>query len=205
METMKSKLTYIWDYYRYRIAFVIIGIVFVISITYRISHNTDKDIYIGFVNVIIGDELKTYMLENSPLAIQSYENLLLQDASGDNLQYTIASQTKILASIESHQLDIVILDEDSWAAFSQNGYLLDIKKYIETNCPALDESLSDYYEMNIDLSDEENPKEYYSGINLNFNDKIREAGFQGKVYFAIIKNTSRYESINKYISYIFGT
>ena len=202
MKKLKNKITYIWDYYKLRIVFIIIGIIFVVTMVYKFTHKATKDLYIGFVNVTVGDNLKYYLLENTSLYIQSYENLLLDQTSANNVEYTIASQTKILAAIETNQLDLVILDEDSMGAFSQNGYLIDIKKYVATQCPSLNDSFNDYYVKNIDLSDETNPIEFYSAIDLSFNKKIVEAGFSEKVYLAIIKNTNHKKSINSYLSYL---
>lgn len=201
---MKNKLIYIWDYYRFKIAFAIIGIVILVSIINSVANNTEKDLYIGFVNVSMGSDLKKYLLEDTALEIASYEDLLLADTStGQNIEYSLASQVKILGSIEAKQLDIVILDEDSFGAFAQNGYLLDIKDYIDSNCPSIKNELEEHYVKNVDLTNEENPVELNFGINLISNPKVNDAAFNGNIYLAIIKNTERNEAINKYLYYLF--
>lgn len=202
---MKNKLIYIWDYYRVQIAFAIILIAVATSVIYKASHSVETDLYIGFVNVTMGNDLRSYLIEDPSLEIRPYENLLLADTStGKNLEYTIASQTKILASIEAKQLDFVILDEDGFGALSQNGYLLDIKDYINSNCPAISNELEEYYVKNVDLTDESNPVEYYSGINLNCNQRVKDAAFNGNIYLGIIKNTPRNSTVNDYLLYLFG-
>lgn len=202
---MKNKLIYIWDYYRVQIAFAIILVAVAISVIYKASHSIETDLYIGFVNVTMGNDLRSYLIEDPSLEIRPYENLLLADTStGKNLEYTIASQTKILASIETKQLDFVILDEDGFGALSQNGYLLDIKDYINSNCPAISNELEEYYVKNVDLTDESNPVEYYSGINLNCNQQVKDAAFNSNIYLGIIKNTPRNSTVNDYLLYLFG-
>lgn len=201
---MKNKIIYIWDYYRLKIAFAIIGIAITISIINSVTHNTEKDLYIGFVNVTMGTDLRNYLIESTSLEISAYEDLLLADTStSGNIEYTLASQAKILGAIETNKLDLVILDEDSFAAFSQNGYLWDIKDYINSNCPSIAGELEECYEKNIDLTDESNPVEYYSGINLNSNQTVKDAAFNGNIYLAIIKNTERIDSINQYLLYLY--
>lgn len=200
---MKRKLIYIWDYYRFHIAFAIIGILVAITSIYKATHQIEPDLYVGFVNVTMGNDIRNYLIEEPTLEIGAYENLLLSDPStGKNLEYTVASQTKILASIEAKQLDLVILDEDSFGAFSQNGYLLDIRDYVNNNCPSISSELEEYYVKNVDLTDESNPIEYYSGINLNANPKVKDAAFNGNIYLAIIKNTTRNDAVNKYLNYL---
>ena len=198
---MKNKIIYIWDYYKFRIVFSLLGIFFLISCIVRIIHPHKTDLYIGFVNVSIGTDLRNALIQNSDMEIKTYENLLLSDTpTPENSSYIIASQTKILATINAEQLDIVILDENSFGAFAQNGYLIDIDKYFDTNCPELKDKLKDYYVKNIDLSDENHPQEYIAGIDLSSNTLIKNAEFSGKVYLGIIKNTKRYDNINEFLS-----
>lgn len=201
--SFQKKLVYIWDYYKFVIALLICLIAAGYSILSHILA-PDPSLYIGFVNVGIGDKLKSQIITDYPDKILTYENLILTDETDkENVQYVYASQTKILATIDGELFDLVILDEEALSAFGQNGYLMNMKAYMEENLPELASSLDQAYVTNIDLS-EEKAEEYPMAIDISSCPAIQKAGFTEPVYLAIIGNTPRSEEIKAYLTFFFS-
>lgn len=196
---MKKKLIYIWDYYKFVIALLICLIVVSISIAIRLL-TPNPSLYVGFVNIGVGADLKEKIITDYPSKILTYDNLVLtENTDADNVQYVFASQTKILSTIAGEEFDIVFLTEEALGAFGQNGYLLNMEDYMVTNLPELSQKVS--YVSNVDLS-EESAKEYPMAIDISNYEVIKAAKFTEPVYLGIIANTKRIEAVNQYINFL---
>lgn len=223
----KQKLQYIWDYYKLPIAIICIAAYIVIYIIY--GHYTHKDttLYTALVNVTAGENL-TDRLSNDFLQSQNidttkntlnlYSNLYLT-SDKDNIyhEYTYASRIKILATIDSEQLDIVIMNKEAFDAFSQNGYLCNLDRLLAKEEPKLYEKLKPFLVKNISILEDNaidlifddsltysaKTEKYSMGLDLSASPAIQEAGFGETVYLGVIKNTPRKDIVMEYIKYLF--
>lgn len=224
---IKQKLQYIWDYYKLPIAIICIATYIVIYIIY--GHYTHKDttLYTALVNVTAGENL-TDRLSNDFLQSQNidttkntlnlYSNLYLT-SDKDNIyhEYTYASRIKILATIDSEQLDIVIMNKEAFDAFAQNGYLCNLDRLLAKEEPKLYEKLKPFLVKNISILEDNaidlifddsltysaKTEKYSMGLDLSASPAIQEAGFGETVYLGVIKNTPRKDVVMEYIKYLF--
>ena len=226
--SFKKKLQYIWDYYK---PAIFLGVFLIYLVTALIIHFvtlTKPVCYLGFVNVAISDDLNQKLTDdflfqlpkkNTKDSIETYDSLYLtDDLSKTDSEYVYASQMKILAAINAQKLDLVILDQEGFDAFAQNGYLQNMETYLKKIDPNLYKKLSPYIVENLQiLSDnasdvvldptieyESQTTEYPMGLDLSFSPLISDAGFPEHVYLGIIANSPRDEIIRQYLDYIYN-
>ena len=133
----RKKIQYIWDYYKFPL---VVLCIFLYVIGYFLyGHFTRKDtiLYTALVNVSASESLTRQLSTNfipyikedsSKKELQLYTGLYLtDDENNPNHEYTYASRMKILASIDGEQLDVVLMNKESFDAFSQNGYLYNLE------------------------------------------------------------------------------
>ena len=143
----RKKIGHILAYYKFPLFILCIFLYF---IGYNIyGHITHKDVvlYAALVNVAAGEDL-TWQLREGFMAyagtdmskneLKLYTDLYLTD---DELnayhEYTYASRMKILACIEGKQMDVVLMNQEAFDAFSQNGYLHDLDSILSEHAPDL--------------------------------------------------------------------
>lgn len=221
-----KKLEYIWDYYKLPLAASCI-ILYVIGYMLY-GHFTHKEtiLHTALVNVSAGETL-TGQLDTGFLnftgadsrkeQLELYTGLYLTDDENNVYhEYTYASRMKILASIDSKQLDVVLMDREAFDSFSQNGYLCDLDELLSAEDPALYSRLKPYLIVNtiilednsIDtvldssISYEAVTTEAPVGLDLSKTGLIGEAGFGDAVYLGIISNSPRKDMAINYIRYL---
>lgn len=223
-----KKLQYLWDYYKLHF---VIGCVVLYIFGYMLyGHFTRKDpvLYAAFINVAPGEAL-TETLVSGFLASQGlnekkhefclYTGLYLS-SSEDNPhhEYTYASRIKLIGAIDSKTLDIVLMDQEAFDAFSQNGYLYDMEAFLSEAEPALYTDCRELLRENIEIL-EDNAEEaaldrsvsytaetekYSAALDISQTPLLKEAGFTEPVYLGIIRNTPRKEAAADYIRYLCG-
>ena len=224
-----AKLQYIWDYYKLPIAVICIGLYIVGYMGYRHLTHKETVLYTALVNVNAGETLTEelsvgyldYLQANpSKKSISLYTELYLtDDEASQYYEYTYASSTKIIASIDAEQLDVVIMDKEAFDAFSQNGYLYNMEDFLMKQAPPqLYLSLQSSLENNIAILEDNaleaglDPSvsysaktvEYPMAVNLSQSNMIRRAGFNDTVYLGIIANTPRMDEVAAYLEYLFS-
>lgn len=199
----KEKLQYIFDYYKFHILFLSLFILFLISIL-RPSISKKEDIfYCGLVNVTISPELEnsltTEYLQESDYnkkkqTITLYHDLLISESIESD--YADVSRLKIIAAINAKQLDLVIMNKESYDYFSYNDYLLDLQPY-EVSYPNI--VLATNQVLN-----KETPETSWITVPNAFevSNTTYFSNFQDKVYIGIIKNTPRMKELEKYLSFL---
>lgn len=220
-----QRARYLWDYYK--LPFVIIFIiVYIISfIIYRQVNHKDVALYVGLVNIApteettaqLTDDFLTYE-ELSPAKNECklYSNwYLTTDQSSEFYAYTYASQLKILASIDDEQLDVVLMNRESFNAFSQNGYLYDLEKLLQDS--PLYEKLAPYLVVNVEIL-EDNAKdinfdptieyqseavEYIMGLDMTESFLCKNASYSDTIYLGVLKNTPRVEHVLDFLGYMY--
>lgn len=222
----RKKIGHILAYYKFPL---VILCIFLYIIGYNVHrHFTHKDIvlYAALVNVVAGEDLTRQLGEDflarsgadlSKYELKLYTELYLTD---DELnayhEYTYASRMKILASIEAKQMDVVLMNQEAFDAFSQNGYLYDLDSILSEHAPDLHEALKQNLTNNVvilednadDLALDDSieysavTREALFGLDLSQIPLIRRAGFEDTVYLGIIANSPRLDTVMEYLRYL---
>jgi hypothetical protein len=133
----RKKLQYLLDYYKFPLFLAGVFLYFVIWFSVRSLTHKEYLLYLGFVNFAPSETLTEELTENYRREMGykgRNESVLLQNnlflSSDENSEYhpyTYATKIRILGSIDAEQLDLVLMDEEAFDAFSQNGYLTDLQ------------------------------------------------------------------------------
>lgn len=220
-----QRARYLWDYYKlpFVIACIIIYII-CFSIFLRLSKK-NTILYAGLINIapteetmqMLSDDFLKYVGKTDPKdAFRLYTGwYLTTNKDSQHFEYTYASQLKILAAIDDEQLDVVLMDRESFDAFSQNGYLYNVdtllkdtpiyeqlKPYMITNIEFLEDNAKD---INFDTSIEfkSTSQEYPMGLELSDSSVLAGTHYSDTIYLGVIANTPRTDTVVQYISYLF--
>lgn len=195
----KDRLQYIWDYYKLHMAITLIFLYIIGYILYGQLTHKESVLYTAFVNVNAGEEVTTQLtsdfikhldLSPSKNKVYTYTGLYLTaNESNPYFEYTYASRTKILGAISAEQLDVVLMNKEAFDAFSEAGYLCDLKTLLSEQAPDFYQNFEDF------LVDQ-------YGLDVSKTGLISEAGFGDIVYAGIIENSSRKETAMEYLKYI---
>lgn len=221
-----KKIQYIWDYYKLPI---VILCIFLYIIGYSLyGHFTHKEnvLYTALVNVSASEsltrQLSTDFLDSldtdtSKETMQLYAGLYLTDDEANPYhEYTYASRMKILASIDGEQLDVVLMNKESFDAFSQNGYLYNLEELLSNEYPALYEKWKPYLVTNTIILEDNSTdvqldssisyqavtEEAPTGLAISQTGLLHDAGFSDTVYLGIVANTPRADTAVHYIQYL---
>ena len=221
-----KKVQYIWDYYKLPI---VVLCIFLYIITYSLYVNfTHKEtvLYTDLVNVSASESLTAQLstdfldfidTDTSKETMQLYTGLYLtDDETNPYHEYTYASRMKILASIDSEQLDVVLMNKEAFDAFSQNGYLCDLMELLsDKDTVLLNECKPDLVTNTIILEDNSvdlqfDPsityqavtEEHPFGLDMSQSGLIGKSMFDDTVYLGIIANSPRKETAIDYIKYL---
>lgn len=225
--TREKKLQYIWDYFKLPLAVLGIFLYVTIYIVYRNLTDKDPVLYTALVNVNAGETLAKQLNEDflaaegintSQNRLHLYSGLYLTDDDNNAYhEYTYASRMKILASIDGELLDVVLMNQEAFDAFSQNGYLCNIDELLSEKTPAFYKNAKPFiventfiaednsFEMQFDSSVSYSAvtEKYPMGINLSQTGCIKQAGFEETVYLGIIANSPRKDTALAYLQYLF--
>ncbi len=222
----RKKVQHILAYYKFPLAVLCIFLYLIGYHFYRSLTSRDALLYTALVNVIAGEDLTGQLGEEFTLSlgmdpddyeIVLYAGLFLTD---DELnayhEYTYASRMKILASIEGKMMDVVLMNREAFDAFSQNGYLHDLDRFLSEHHPDLYESLKPALVKNIVILEDNAEdcvlddsitytavtEEANFGLDLSETALIRQAGFEETVYLGIIANSPREDTVMAYLQYL---
>lgn len=222
----RKKIQYIWDYYKFPL---VVLCIFLYVIGYFLyGHFTRKDtiLYTSLVNVSASESLTRQLSTNfipyikedsSKKELQLYTGLYLtDDENNPNHEYTYASRMKILASIDGEQLDVVLMNKESFDAFSQNGYLYNLEELLSNEYPALYEKWKPYLVTNTIILEDNSTdvqldssisyqavtEEAPTGLAISQTGLLHDAGFSDTVYLGIVANTPRADTAVHYIQYL---
>lgn len=221
-----KKIQYIWDYYKLPLVVFCI-ILYIISYSlYRHAVHKEPVLYTALINISPSESLSRQLSsgfmkflkeDTSKKDFQLYTGLYLTDDETNPFhEYTYASRMKILASIDSEQLDVVLMNKEAFDAFSQNGYLCNLEDLFLKEDAALYNHLKPYLSTNtIILEDSSRDRQFDSsiaqpavtveqpvGLDLSKTGQICEAGLNDTVYAGIVANSPRKETAINYIEYL---
>ncbi len=221
-----KRLQYIWDYYKLPLAVLCLAAFTAASILHSCLTRKDVVLYTALVNVAAGGELARQLdsmflesqhIDDSKNMLYLYSGLYLTDDPDSAFhQYTYASRTKILAAIDAEQLDVVLMNQEAFDSFSQNGYLCSLDEFLSQYDTAMYETLKPYLTENIIILEDNSIDLYLNesadyqaktethlmGLDLTASPVIREAGFKDTVYLGVLKNSPRKEMAAAYLRYL---
>ena len=211
--TPAKKLEHIWLYYKAPILLTILALGILVSGVYRAATKKDPVMYLACLNVSVGEDMEARLTEDyltcrglnpTRTEMRLYRDLYLSDdpAASDH-EYAYASRMKLLATINSKQLDLVLMNREAYDLCSASGYLLD-SAYLTANQVILEDNAVEY---NLNEA-----KEYIvvtqtqsNAVELTQLSAFQEAGFSGSVYIGIIANTPRLPECQDYLDYLIST
>ena len=223
-----DKADYIFTYYKLPIVLALAALWFVCSTVYHQITKKETVLYSAHINVSVGDDLEGQLgaefvsaigKDTRKAEVYLYRGLYLSDdASTENHQYAYASRLKILAAVEAKQLDVVLMNRESYDILSQNEYLLDLSGFLaedaslyqllaphlSTNTVIIEDNAIEY---NLNEADEyvAITKEVANGIDVSAFPAFFETQFLDAVYLGIIANSPRLPAVLQYIEYLAST
>lgn len=217
----REKIGHIWLYFKWYILLGIAAVAIVISAVYSAVTAKDPVLYVGYLNVSVGEDLDARLsggfldareLDPGRAEILFYRDLYLStDPSAENHQYAYSSRMKVLATINTKQLDVVLMNREAYDIMSGRGYLLDLNALFGDNSaltPLLTANtvILEDNAMEYDLNQAEEyiavTEDVVNGLNLTDVPLFRQAGFSGEVYAGIVANTPRPDTCSEYLAYI---
>ncbi|MBR2259489.1 MAG: hypothetical protein IJ899_19575 [Blautia sp.] len=217
--SLPQKAQYIWDYYKLPIFAGLFAAFFILSLLFHHLGKKEAVLHLGAVNIVTGETLTEKLTDGflsycngSPdqQEVLYYTGLYLTtDESSEYYAYNYASQVKILAAIDDERLDVVLMNQEAFDAFAQNGYLYDLskldglseqcrlavnKEIVEDNAKEVVYDSSVAYQSTV--------LEYPMGIDAGCFPCFAEAGFSEPVYLGVIANTQRLDTVKQFLTYL---
>lgn len=220
-----QRLQYLFDYYRLPILGICIVLYILGYTAFRHFAHTDTLLYTALVNVSAGETLTGQLTDGYLDHIKADPNrssctlysgwYLTDDPSSDVYAYTQATRMKVLASIDSEQLDVVLMNREAFDAFAQNGYLCNleillkedpilygrIQPFLSDNIEILEDNAEDLL-LDPSLTYEATTAEYAMAVDLSNCGVLGDAGFSDSIYFGIIGNSPRMQEAVSYLQYL---
>lgn len=216
--TPGQKADYIFTYYKWYILLGLITLWILGSFGWRQLTRKEPVLYLALANVSVGQEMEEALTKDFLVAagidprkneVLVYTGLYLaDDATVENHEYAYASKLKLMASVEAKKLDVVLMNRAGYDLLSASGYLLELPPLLGENFPGLTENkvilenntveytLNEAEELRIITEDACN------GVEVTDSPLLRDAGFDGAVYFGIIANSPRMEEAVRYLRYL---
>lgn len=225
--SLADRADYIWTYYKLPIALGLAALFLLCSTVYCQITKKEAVLYSAHINVSAGEALESQLdggfvssIGASPqkAEIYLYRGIYLSDdPSPENHQYGYASKLKLTAAIEAKQLDVVLMNREAYDIFSQNGYLLDLRKLLASNAPlyqVLESQLTANtvilednaieYSLNETSQYQVATEEVANGLEISASPMFQAAGFSEPVYLGVIANSPRIPTVMQYIGYLTG-
>lgn len=223
--SMPDKVGYIFTYFKLPILLAVIALVLLGSAVYRQITKKEVVLYTAHINVAAGEDLESQLNEKYISAsgadprkaeVYLYRGLYLSDnPTQENHQYGYASKLKIMAAIESKQLDVVLMNHEAYNIFSHNGYLLELpdllsedtsllrslEPHLITNSVIVEDNAIEY-----DLNEADRyvavTEESVNALDVSAFPVFAEAGFPEAVYLGVVANSPRQSAVLQYIKYL---
>ena len=220
-----EKADYLLTYYRLPIFLSLLALVLLCSTVYRLITKKDVVLYSAHINIAVGDTLESHLNADfisstggnpKRAEVRIYQGVYLSDSpTQEDHQYSYASRLKVMSAIEAKELDVVLMNRESYDIFSHSGYLLELPGLLEENA-SLAHLVEPYLTANTVIL-EDNAIEYQLGQAARYEATTQEAvnavevsglplfsqaGFPDRVYLGVIANSPRSPAALRYIQYL---
>ena len=218
----RKKAEHIWEYYRAHIFLAAIILAILVSSVRSVAARKDPMLYMAFTNVTVSETLETGLTEGY-LTSREYDTkkqeiflhkdlYLSANPSAENAEYAYTCGLKIMATMESETLDLVLMNQEAYDLCSSSGYLLDLSEVID---PA-DPRFSPYLTENLVILEDNSMEvslgeaaEYtavtetaINGLDVSELPLFKNAGFSGRVYLGIAANSPRLSQCADYLLFL---
>lgn len=228
--TLKQKLTYFADYYKWHAIIAVIVLYAIISFTVHALTRKETALYVCLVNMyeLESEDYIAGFAEFADVDLNSQEvifdaSISIQDDAMDQL--SMASSQKLAAYIASGELDVMITDAETVKMFTSNDYFYDMREFLTPEQTERYEPYFYYIDMkavqelqealdNFDESfvpsypDPRKPEDMEQpvpvGIYLD-NSEILKNNYLFKgddVILTVLQNTSRQGMAQRFINYV---
>ena len=211
-----KKLEHIWLYYKAPILLTILALGILLSGVYRAATKKEPVVYLACVNVSAGKDMEARLTEDyltcrglnpKRTEVRLYRDLYLSDdpAAVDH-EFAYASRMKLLATINSRQLDLVLMNREAYDLCSASGYLLDLSNMVDSAFLTANQVILEDNAVEYNLNEAQEytavTETVYNALELTQLSVFQEAGFSGSVYIGIIANTPRLAACQDYLDYL---
>lgn len=130
--SLKGKLSYFWYYYKIHTLAALVILIVASSLIYDIATRKDFNFYCVMLNNVYmsGDLLEESFGEYANLDMENYECAIDTDATfsyTDTSNFSAANFQKLIALVQSHELDSMIIDSQVCYNFACNEVLADLR------------------------------------------------------------------------------
>lgn len=224
--SLSGKADHIFTYYKLQLVLILIAVIAAGSVISSAVTRKERLLYLGLVNVAVGETLQTALTEGyvtergvslKKNEVYAYYNLYISDeASGENHEYSYASRLKMLAAMNAKQVDVVLLNRESYDLFSHSGYLLDLSELLQSSDPDLlsraepllteNEVILEDNAIDVKLGNADSYQadtiSAANALEVSGTAFFQPAGFPEPVYLGVIANSPRLSETVEYIRYI---
>lgn len=176
--TRKEKLTYFKDYYLLKLIALILVIGMCGSLLYNIfGPKPDTALYIRGVNFNYNHNNETIFVKNAGKALDinlEKEAIILDNGiasmgtNSSSAEIAYAAGQELVAMVMSHQIDIMICNEESFQTYLKDGYFINLSEVLPSDLYS--DLSNDFY---IGKSTEEETEEHPYGIRLTNSSQIQ--------------------------------
>lgn len=211
--TMKKKIEHIKEYYTIPIVSVIIGIIVIYSLLniWVINPAKSSSVNLTFVGQVVdyekADQLKEELNDKFPEYTNDKETILVDKISsgnGSDANVIMAMQTRLAASIQTRDIDIIVADAEFITQYGQMATFMDLEQLFTKsefeNIP-FDKVKFSIIEKDIDDNVEVLDPHYY-GIDVSSIKKLNELVYGDNVVAAIVVNSDKLEETKKVLEYL---
>lgn len=211
--TSREKLDYIWLYFKWHILLGIAAVAILASSIYGAITAKEPVLYVGYLNVAVGEELESRLsggyltareLDPQKKELVFYQDLYLtSDPFATDQEYAYSSRMKVMATITSQQLDMVLMNREAYNLASESGYLLELDTLFGD-----DPEISPLLVSNTVIPEDDDGESIavtetvVNGLVVTDVPLFRQAGFSGDVYVGIIVNTPRLSDCASWLTYL---
>lgn len=202
--TLAKKLEYIWDYYKLQLAGIII-IIILIGVVVQIVQNMQvkTELHVAITNcVAMNGQDETFrdgFASYAGLDGEKQEvviDTVYQIMPGQMDPMTMNSQTKIMAQVSAGALDVMVVPEDVFAFYQENGIFKDLKEVLSEEAYA---ALQGQLLMDKAKGDTE---ERAYGLKLEENDKLKGITSYEPAIVCVISNAEHTKNAEKFVQYL---
>lgn len=228
--TLKQKLTYFADYYKWHAIIAVIAISVVISFVVQILTRKETALFVCMVNTyaLESEDYIAGFAEFAGIDLDSQElafdtSISIQENALD--ETSMASSQKLLVYIAAGELDVMITDAETIQLYTSNGFFYDMREFLTPEQTERCEPYFYYIDMkavqelqeamdNFDESyvpsypDPRKPDQMEQpvpvGLYLNESEGLMDSfSFKTEdVILAVLQNTKKPEMVRQFIDYV---
>lgn len=130
-KSLKEKLQYFWYYYKVHTIVIICVVVFLVTMLHDILSAKDYIFYGITLNAVdlSGDSMEQAFGEYAGLDLETYECFIDTDSTlsyRTATQYDMATSQKLIALVQTKDLDVMVFDSEIYNNYANNGMAADL-------------------------------------------------------------------------------